>query len=155
MGLNPIHSSCGFFISNVDAPLQKFLPDGFVAGEEFSYLNQYAIENLIGLMSRESLNLFDKRSLKRMRLKSHERALLINEMFFIAQQLGIDDKAIIFKATSLMDRFLIKSNVCPNTFIDAKLTAFTCLLITSKNFEKDPMSLECVKTYLMDNIFTH
>lgn len=126
-----------------------------MAGEEFSYLNQYAIENLIGLMSRESLNLFDKRSLKRMRLKSHERALLINEMFFIAQQLGIDDKAIIFKATSLMDRFLIKSNVSPNTFIDAKLTAFTCLLITSKNFEKDPMSLECVKTYLMDNIFTH
>ena len=61
MGENSSYGSFGFFISLFDAPFQKKLPDGFLISDEFAYLNQYAIENLIGLMSRESLNLFDKR----------------------------------------------------------------------------------------------
>ena len=69
---------------------------------------------------------------------------MINELFFHAQQLNIDDKSIVFLATSLMDRYFSQTQLS-STLQDSLLTAYTCLFIASKNSDVEPMSLKFFK----------
>lgn len=75
-------------------------------------------------------------------------------MFLVANKLQMDDKIIVFKAAGLMDKFFMGLSKKPRTYTDAKMTAFTCLLIASKNSEHDPISLNCIKQNILGYEFS-
>lgn len=49
----------GFFVSTMDAVHQDVRHEGFINQQDCYYLNSYAVENIIDLVSRENLNKFN------------------------------------------------------------------------------------------------
>ncbi len=48
-----------FYLTEKDAPMQEIREDGFINSFDRSYLDSYAIENMMDLISREELNRYD------------------------------------------------------------------------------------------------
>ena len=63
------------------------------------------------LIENEAPNRFDNLFSAQTDIKRSGRAKIIDSLFDIAQQIRIEDKAIVYQAVSLMDRFYDQKNL--------------------------------------------
>lgn len=71
----------GFFASIMDAVYQDVRYEGFINQQDSFYLNSYAVENMIDLVSRENLNRFDNLFDNQTEIKRTGRAKVIDSLF--------------------------------------------------------------------------
>lgn len=81
------------------------------------------------------MNSYDSLMMKQTKIGRFGRAQVIDHLFQIAQEVNIDDKNLVYQATSLMDRYYEHGVTFPKSYSDCYLTGFTAFLIAVKNSE--------------------
>ena len=125
--------------------------EGFINATDQYYLNSYAMEQLIELLTRERINTFE--CLLDDTMKRGLRAQAIDKLFMGAQRVKMEDKGIVYQAVSLVDRYFTeemkwKSKI-HNFSSDIYLTAYTSFFIVSKVFEVEPLNLSDVRNHFL------
>lgn len=80
--------------------------------------------------------------------------MMIDALFLAAQNVRLEDKSVVFQATSLMDRYYNQPDLSFKPESDIFLTAYTALFIATKNSEVEPLSLSDIKNHFLSNKYT-
>jgi len=84
----------------------------------------------------------------------HLRLKVIDWLFEIMTKFKITERAVMFQAMSMMDKFYAHSKT-NMPLQDLQLTAVTCFFTSAKNIMINPFNLQTVLESMCYNKFTH
>jgi len=128
---------------------QEVRPEGFVNYNDKFYIKAYAIEHLVAHIGREHLNQYKQKTFDPKNLKI--RAITVDHLFEAAARVKMDDKSIVYEAVSLLDRYYSSplASIDYTFQVDCLTTGYTCLFISSKNSEVEPLNLKDIKNHFL------